>query len=59
MSGEVTIELPDDSIPRPEFKVKYDQYKSVLAHIAAKEELARKKKLVEKRKAVLSNSMKL
>ena len=59
MQGEVTIELPDDSIPKPEFTVRYEEYKSVLEHIAAEAELSRKKELVTKRKLVLERSMRL
>lgn len=57
MKGEVTIELPDPTIPRDEFLLKYELYKEVLAHIDAKAELVRKKELVEHRKGVLQEMM--
>ena len=49
------IELPDPEIPKDEFYVRYEEYKLLLKEMQGREDLKRKKKLVEKRKNMIND----
>ena len=58
LKGEVMIELPDPEIPNEEFYLRYEEYKLLLKEMQGREDLKRKKKLVEKRKNMINDLLK-
>ena len=58
LKGEVMIELPDPEIPKEEFYLRYEEYKLLLKEMQGREDLKRKKKLVEKRKNMINDLLK-
>ena len=55
--GAVTIKLPDPEIPPDEFEERYSEYKLLERELEEREELERKKKLVELRKQKIEELM--